>query len=257
MIELDEATITSAILSKALDDLLRHIQSDVIVVGAGPAGLTAARYLALGGAKTVVFERNLSFGGGTGGGGMLMPRVVVQKPADGILRELNVKLEPAGKEIFTADPVEIIAKLAVGAVDAGAKIFLGMTVNDLIFREDAIVGAVCQWTPVMIAKMHVDPLSFKSKAVIDCTGHEAAILKIAAQKIPELELEVPGEKAMWSSISEKLIVERTGEVRPGLFVAGMAVAQPYRLPRMGPIFGGMLLSGKKVAELILRKLAER
>ena len=59
---------------------------------------------------------------------------------------------------------------------------------------------------------------------------------------------------MWISESENLIVENTGEVCPGLYVAGMAVAALKQTPRMGPIFGGMLLSGKKVAEKIVERL---
>ncbi|MEM1832816.1 MAG: ribose 1,5-bisphosphate isomerase, partial [Desulfurococcaceae archaeon] len=52
----------------------------------------------------------------------------------------------------------------------------------------------------------------------------------------------------------KLVVEKTGMVVPGLYVTGVAVCTVYGLPRMGPIFGGMLMSGRKVAEIISRDL---
>jgi thiamine thiazole synthase len=49
-------------------------------------------------------------------------------------------------------------------------------------------------------------------------------------------------------------LENTGEIYPGVFVAGMAANATFGSYRMGPIFGGMLLSGEKVAKLILKEL---
>ncbi|HDD43749.1 MAG TPA: ribose 1,5-bisphosphate isomerase, partial [Candidatus Desulfofervidus auxilii] len=49
-------------------------------------------------------------------------------------------------------------------------------------------------------------------------------------------------------------VENTKEAYPGVFVAGMAANATFGSYRMGPIFGGMLLSGEKVAQLIRERL---
>jgi thiamine thiazole synthase len=38
------------------------------------------------------------------------------------------------------------------------------------------------------------------------------------------------------------------EVFPGLWIAGMSVSATLGGPRMGPIFGGMLLSGQQLAQ---------
>ena len=61
-----------------------------------------------------------------------------------------------------------------------------------------------------------------------------------------------GEKSLWADVGERELVENTKEVYPGLIVAGMAANAVYGSPRMGAIFGGMLLSGKKAAEIVLR-----
>ena len=254
--EVEEEAITRALVRKAMEDWISFAETDVIVVGAGPSGLTAGMYLARAGIRTVVFERKLSFGGGIGGGGMQFHKLVVQASADKILREVGCKLETLEEGLFVVDTADMIAKLASKTIDAGAKIVLGVTVEDLIFRDSPtrIAGTVVQWTSVIMSGLHVDPLGVKAKAVIDCTGHDAEVLSVASRKIPELDISIRGEKSMWVSRAEQLTVENTREVCPGLFVAGMAVAAMDQTPRMGPIFGGMLLSGAKVAQLVTQKL---
>ncbi|MCK4520079.1 MAG: ribose 1,5-bisphosphate isomerase, partial [Candidatus Omnitrophica bacterium] len=50
------------------------------------------------------------------------------------------------------------------------------------------------------------------------------------------------------------VVSNTKEVCPGLYVCGMAANAVFGASRMGPIFGGMLLSGKRCAEVVKKKL---
>ena len=63
-----------------------------------------------------------------------------------------------------------------------------------------------------------------------------------------------GERSLNVELGEQTTVENTKEIYPGLFVSGMAANGVSGSFRMGPIFGGMLMSGKKAAELICEKL---
>lgn len=252
---LSEIEVTRGIVEGFTRDFLDSLELDVAVVGAGPAGMTCAYYLATEGLKVAILERNLHVGGGMWGGGMLFPRIVIQDAAAEIVRGFGVKLEPFHEGYFVGDSVETVSKCTAAAVDAGVRIWIGVSVEDVLIREeDRVAGVVLNWRAVELANLHVDPLAMEAKAVVDATGHEAGVVHIVARKIPGARLftdsgQVVGEKPMWAEVGETEIIHNTRQVYPGLFVSGMACNAVYGSPRMGAIFGGMFLSGKKSAEL--------
>lgn len=255
---LDEVKVTRAIVESYLQSFLKNTDVDVALVGAGPANLVAAKRLADAGANAVLFEKRLSVGGGLWGGGMMFPRIVVQQEATRILDECGISYREHMEGYFIANAIETVAKLTAGAIDAGAEIVNLVTAEDVMIREaDRVVGLVVNWTAAEMAGIHVDPLSIRAKYVIDGTGHEASICRVVQRKVPGAIIGaegVKGEKPMWAEMGEKTVVEMTQEVYPGLVVSGMAAAAVCGGPRMGPIFGGMLLSGEKAAKLVIKNL---
>jgi len=250
-----EKEVTKAIVSEFSKQLEEYIESDCIVVGAGPAGLVAARDLAGNGVKVLLVERNNYLGGGFWLGGYLMNKVTVRAPAQEVLGEIGAPCSEYSPGLYVADGPHACSKLIAAACDAGVR-FLNMTsFDDVVMRDgNRVAGAVINWTPVGALPRQitcVDPVAMETKVVVDATGHDAVVARKLADRG---KLELPGHDGMWVERSEDMIVERTGEVAPGLVVTGMAVATVFGLPRMGPTFGAMLLSGKKAAEAALELL---
>jgi len=256
---MDEVIISRAIVESYMQDFMGAMEVDVAVAGAGPAGLVTAYSLAEEGIKVVVFERQLRVGGGMSGGGMMFNRIVVQEEGKRILDEFEVSAEEYEKGYYVADSLEAISTICSRAIKAGAKIFNLINVEDVMVREDdRITGLVLNWSAVSWSKLHVDPLTVRCKVAVDATGHDAEVCRIVVEKIgPKLRTktgEVMGEKSMWAEKGEREILENTREVYPGLVVAGMTANAVFGSPRMGAIFGGMLLSGKKAARVAMELL---
>lgn len=216
----------------------------------------AGKDLAKAGKKVLIVERNNYLGGGFWIGGYLMNKVTIRHPGERVLDELDIPYKMVNEGLFVADGPHACSKLIASACDAGVK-FANMTVfEDLVLKEDGkVCGAVINWTPVSALPREitcVDPVAIVAPIVIDATGHDARVVK----KLEERGLiKTKGFGAMWVERSEDLIIEHTGEVYPGLIVTGMAVSTTYGLPRMGPTFGAMLLSGRVAAKLALENLA--
>jgi len=252
---LNEVVITRAIVERFSQKFLEYTEMDTAIVGAGPSGLVAAYFLAKAGRKVAIFERKLSIGGGMWGGGMMFNEIVVQEEGKEILDMFDIGTREYEPGYYTADAVESVTTICSHAMKAGAKVFNCMSVEDVIIREGRVTGLVVIWSPVEMAGLHVDPLSISAKHVIDATGHATEVLHVIERKA-DIVLntktgKIMGERSMWADKAERLTIENTKEICPGVFTSGMAANAAFGGPRMGPVFGGMLLSGKKVAELIV------
>lgn len=252
-----EASITKAIVKEFAKWFEDYITSDVIVVGGGPSGLIAARDLANAGHKTLIIESNNYLGGGFWIGGYLMNTLTFRAPANEVLDELNIPYKEVEDGLFTADGPNACSKLISATCDAGAKILNMTKFDDVVYRNKRVEGVVINWTPVSALPRQitcVDPVSLESKLVIDATGHDACVAR-SLERRNILKLKDFGPMDVNSS--EDLVVEKTGEIHPGLIVIGMAVSTAYGIPRMGPTFGGMLLSGRKAAEISIKILSNK
>lgn len=250
-----EKDISSAIVAEFAIQFQEYVESDCIIIGGGPSGLMAGRNLARAGKKVLIVERNNYLGGGFWIGGYLMNKITIRRPGDRVLDELGIPYKAVSENLLVADGPHACSKLIASTCDAGVK-FANMTMfDDLVLKEESrVAGVVINWTPISALPREitcVDPIALESSLIIDATGHDAQVVK----KLEERGLlKTKGFGAMWVERSEDLIVEHTGEVHPGLIVTGMAVSTTYGLPRMGPTFGAMLLSGEVAAELALQKL---
>ena len=256
---LDDIKISQAIIESYKNKLVAALDVDVAIAGSGPAGMCCGYYLARAGKKVVIFERKLSVGGGMWGGGIMFNEIVVQEKAKRILEEFGIKTKPYGKDYYTVDSIEAVASICAGTVKAGVKIFNLISAEDVMVRGRRICGLVLNWTAVEMAGLHVDPVTMRARFVVDATGHPAEVVRVAERKsgirLKTKTGRIIGEKSMWAEVAEEMILKNTREVCPGLYVCGMCANAVFGAPRMGPIFGGMLLSGEKAARLLLNKLS--
>ena len=127
-----EVEITRAIANEFHDVLVDRAESDVIIIGAGPAGLTASRELSNMGYKVLVIEQNNYLGGGYWLGGYMMNPVTVREPHKKF--GTNWVFHTKVQMVCVDTGPHAVSKLIAGACDAGVK-FLQLTKFDDLVQE--------------------------------------------------------------------------------------------------------------------------
>jgi thiamine thiazole synthase len=182
-----ESQVSRAMTRRYFSDLDRYAESDIVIVGAGSCGLSAAYCLAKArpDLKIAIIEAGVAPGGGAWLGGQLFSAMVMRKPADSFLRELGIPYEDEGPSstfvvvkhaaLFTSTVLSRVLLFP------NVKLFNATAVEDLITRQHPttgqlhIAGVVTNWT---LVTMHhhdqscMDPNTINAPIVISTTGHD-------------------------------------------------------------------------------------
>ncbi|KAG0303438.1 triosephosphate isomerase [Linnemannia gamsii] len=229
-----EADVSREMTRRYMTDMIDHAETDVVVIGAGSAGLSCAWELSKNpDVQVTVIEQSVSPGGGAWLGGQLFSAMIVRKPGHHFLAELLMR--------------------------PNVKLFNALAAEDLIVKNGRVAGVVTNWTLVTLhhdTQSCMDPNVIEAKVVVSSTGHDGPMGASGVKRLQKIGLikNVPGMIALDMNAAEDGIVANTREVVPGMVITGMEVAELDGVPRMGPTFGAMMLSGQKAAHCALKSL---
>jgi len=264
---IEESQVSRAMISRYFNTMYERAISDVVIVGAGSAGLCCALYLAniRPELKITIIEANVAPGGGAWLGGQLMSPMVIRKPADGFLKQLGVEYEDEGTFVVVKHAALFTSTLLSKVLTKPNIVMMNATaVEDLIIHEDfqgqqRVTGVVTNWTLVSLnhdTQSCMDPNTITAPVVISATGHDGPMGAFSAKRLVSAGLTkgLGNMRGLDMSRAEPAIVNNTREVVPGLIFAGMELSEHDGSCRMGPTFGAMIASGIKAAHVAAKIL---
>ncbi|KAK0243992.1 thiazole biosynthetic enzyme [Armillaria nabsnona] len=262
---IQESQVSRAMIKRYFETMYDRAVSDVVIVGAGSAGLTCAYHLASTrpNLKVTIIEANVAPGGGAWLGGQLMSSMIIRKPADAFLREIDVPYEDEGPFVVVKHAALFTSTLLSAVLRLPNVVLMNATaVEDLIIHEDfagkqRVAGVVTNWTLVALnhdTQSCMDPNTITAPIVVSATGHDGPMGAFSAKRLVSAGLlkELGNMRGLDMNRAEPAIVNNTRQVAPGLIMTGMELSEHDGSNRMGPTFGAMIGSGIKAAKEAIR-----
>jgi len=259
-----ESTVSRAMTKRYFQDLDNYAESDVVIIGAGSCGLSAAYVLAKArpDLKIAIIEAGVAPGGGAWLGGQLFSAMVMRRPAEKFLDDLGIPYEEEDTYVVVKHAALFTSTLLSAVLRfPNVKLFNATTVEDLITRKNPdgtirVAGVVTNWT---LVSMHhddqscMDPNTINAPVVISTTGHDGPFGAFSVKRLVSMGAvdKLGGMRGLDMQSAEDAIVKNTREIIPGMVVGGMELSEIDGANRMGPTFGAMALSGVKAAETVM------
>jgi len=165
---------------------MKKIETDVVVVGAGPAGSMTAKWAAKGGADVLMIEKRQEIGSpvrcGEGIARSWLDRVGITVDPKWVARKvkgakivspsgkhsLMIDETKAGNEVgYVVDRVFFDKALAADAARAGTKIMLKTSATSLVKEDGKIAG--------VRANSYGEPVEIRAKCVVGADGFESQV----------------------------------------------------------------------------------
>lgn len=220
-----ESQVSREMVTRYMNDMLHYAESDVVIVGCGSAGLSCAWELSKDPSlKIAIIEQSVSPGGGCWLGGQLFSAMVVRKPADKFLDELEIPYEEKENYVVVKHAAlftsTILSKLLMRP---NVKLFNATAVEDLIVKNGKVAGVVTNWTLVTLnhnTQSCMDPNVMEAKVIVSGTGHDGPMGASGVKRLESIGLikENKGMLSLDMNAAEDDIVKYTREVVPGMVV---------------------------------------
>jgi len=206
---------------------------DVVVVGAGPVGSTAARYAALNGAKVLLLEEHQSIGSPVGCTGLLSTRAVAEcelKPSDEFVFNSvrgafvhapdgqSLPIDGKQTKAYVVSRKNFDRKLAVMALEEGVELSLRASVIEFEKGNLEIGTGEKKSYPVKLRILRNGMLeTISTSVVIGADGVKSRIasyagLEKSARVLPGIQIEAP-----YSSEDSDFVELFPGSSAPGFF----------------------------------------
>lgn len=205
------------------------METDIVIAGGGPGGLSAAKILAERGMRVLVLEANAEIGSPTRttGGTFIKDAQELGIPPHlyHVLR--RGRMHSANRVVAREYPVPfacilnvrgVFQFLAERAIHAGANILVSTTVRDVLMENGAVTGVLAQDTRGREFKV-------RSKLTMDGTGYRATLSKRAGVHSGFNRFGVGAEYDMYAPHYDES--ETVGIVGSAFAPAGYAWAAPY------------------------------